>query len=379
MGGVLIDELILFSDHHAHNFPYGAKDVKYKNYHINSRLLAGCNVLRQIGDYAHANRIDKIVFAGDLFHVREAVTTDVVYHTREAIRYMVRHNKKLYAIPGNHDYYDRFGHVHSLSMIADIPGVHVIDHRSACKHVDLFGKRGDAYKIHFVPYTDDRNEAVKRLQAAGEAATKGKWPELLVAHLGMQGAKVGSDYVLVSDQDLTVDDVPYDRFTACFFGHYHQHQKLFRNGWFIGASHQHNWGDVNTKRGFLHVRLYVDHVEFDFIETDAPRFVSFKEDNPLPVNPGDFVRVLTDRKLDEDQVKSVREDLGTENCEVVYVPPEVETGTMELSEENLSPENMVAAWVAANEDWLKTNMDDVAHEDLIAYGRSLLASAAEKT
>lgn len=378
MGDIILDELILFSDHHGHSFTFGAKEVPYDGHFINSRLLASCDVLRQIGNYAREHKIRNIVFAGDLFHVREAVPTDVMYHTRTALLQM-GNNCTLYMIPGNHDYYDRAGYVHSLEVFKDICGINVIDVHSVNKSVNIMGKRGDPYKIHFVPYTDDRNEAVRRLQAAGEATTKGKWPELLIAHLGMQGAKVGSDYVLVSDQDITVDDVPYDKFTACFFGHYHQHQQLFRNGWFIGASHHHNWGDVNTKRGFLHVRIYVDHVDFDFIETDAPRFVSFREDNPVEVKPNDFVRVLTNKKMTEKQITDVRADLGAENCEVVYLPPEATISAMALSEENLSPEHMLTAWVEANAEWLQQNLADVAQEDLVAYGRSMLAAALEKT
>lgn len=378
MGDVVIDELLVFSDHHGHPFTYGAKEVAFQGHFVNSRLLESRKVLEEISAYADLYNIKKIVFGGDLLHVREAVPTDAVVLTMTAIHGMVSKGKELFAVTGNHDYFDRAGYIHSMEMLKYMKNVHVFDPTCPKPYADCVGRSGDPYRLHFVPYTDDRTTAVERLQQAGERTAPGKRPDLLFAHLGMQGAKVGSDYVLVSDNDISVDDVPYDKFAGCFFGHYHQHQQLFKNGWYIGASHQHNWGDVNTKRGFLHVTVYVDYVDFKFIETSAPRFVSFRDDNPVMVRSKDFVRVLTSRKMTDKQTEEVRDELGTETCEVVYLPPEVTMSAMALSEENLSPEHMLSAWVDANEAWLKQNLPDVAQDDLVSYGRSMLASVTEK-
>ncbi|NJL54171.1 hypothetical protein HC928_02645 [bacterium] len=369
MSDILIDELLLFSDHHGHPFTFGAREVLYGNKHINSRLAASLDVLSQIHTYAKNHNIGNIVFCGDLFHVREAVPTDAVSLTVQKIAQM-SNDAYVWLLPGNHDYFDREGKITSLD---------IFKHLKSSLNISVVGRerkltsgvRGDTYSMHFCPYTDDRNLAIEYLQQAGEEVNKDT-PALLFAHLGMQGAKVGSDYVLVSDQDITVSDVPYDKFAGCFFGHYHQHQQLFRNGWFVGATHHHNWGDVNTRRGFLHAKLYVDHVDFDFIETNAPRFLMFSDEDQVSAKPGDFVRVLTRKNLSEKQAAKLREQVGADSCELVYLPPEVEISNMELSEENLSPHNMLESWVAAHQDWLTSNMADIAHEDVVQYGRELL-------
>jgi len=174
----------------------------------------------------------------------------------------------------------------------------------------------------------------------------------------------------VSENDLSVEDIPWQKFTACFFGHYHQHQQLFANGWYVGASHQHNWGDANTVRGFLHVKVYVDHVEFVQIETDAPKFIVSK--GPIEARPKDFVRILTKQQHTLKEIDQMKQDAKSDNCEVIYIPADAEKSAIQLSEENLSPTTMVASWVTANAAWLTANLPEVDHDALISYGRTLL-------
>lgn len=381
MPDVIVDELLVFSDHHAHPFSYGAKEVLHNGVLTNSRLVASCNVIKQMREYADKHGIASIVFGGDLFHTREAVPTDAMSATFRELREFFNY-RTVSVLAGNHDYFDRAGKVHSLETLKYWSGnevledVAVLDWSSNLR-VHKLGRLGDPYTLCFVPYTEDRALAVKTLKEHAEAVTPG--PKILVAHLGMQGAKVGSDYVLVSDGDITVDDVHADAFAGCLFGHYHEHQPLFKNGWYIGASHQHNWGDVNTRRGFLHVRIYVDHIDFDFIESDAPRFIAIKETEvkDTTIRPKDFVKVFTSKKLNSEEVTAVREEATAENCEIVYVPPEISMNLTPLDERHLTPSAMVATWVEAHADWLKESLPDIEPEALVAYGRNILSKVQD--
>lgn len=372
MPDVVIDELLVFSDHHAHPFPYGAKEVLHGGVLTNSRLIAACDVLKQMESYAKTHSIKTVVFGGDLFHTRESVSTDAYNATLDALRPLVS-GRRTFLLTGNHDYHDREGLVHSLHGLKFWgKDVQVVDWTSS-HTFRLRGVRGDHYHLCFVPYTEDRAKAVQTLKTLGEYKADG--PKVLFAHLGMQGAKVGSDYVLVNDGDVTVSDVPSDAFAGCLFGHYHQHQKLFRNGWYIGASHHHTWGDVNTQRGFLHVRVYVDSIDFEFVETNSPRFIAVREDelDTVDIRMQDFVKVFTSKRLSDEGSTAVRKKAKAENCEVVYVPPEIKLKDIELDEQQLAPAAMVETWVKANENWLQENMPDVPQEDLVNYGRTLLA------
>lgn len=381
MSDVVLDEFIIFSDHHAHPFSYGAKETLVDTWDgesilHNSRLAAAYQVLKEINEYAFERGIRRIFFGGDMFHVREAVSTDAMNLMLDGVAQLAQGHREIHMIPGNHDYFDREGQVHSLKMFKHIPNVTVYDSDVSSRL--LHTARGDSYRVCFVPYTEDRKKAVAAIQSH---ALTGKHPRILLAHLGMQGATVGSDYVLVSDGDLTVDDVPSDAFLGCFFGHYHQHQVLFKNGWFIGASHHHNWGDVNTRRGFLHVKVHTDHVSFDFVETRAPRFIAVKAEDieTAGIRSTDFVKVITEKKMTDKQINDMRKLTGTDNTEVIYVPPDIQRAAVELSDKHFSADAMVDVWVKANEEWIRTHLPDVASDDLMAYGRTILATIQEKT
>lgn len=356
----VLKEFLVFSDLHAHNFRYGADrtTIPGRKGLYNSRLADTVSVLREIRDYAEYYNIKTIVFCGDLFHRRTSVPTDVRHVIFDTFREFEDHGIHLYAIIGNHDMGDRRGYVHSLAGLSS-DYIEVFDRdvgRTSFGNLDFV----------FVPYTDDIEEARRRLKAAGDLVEDD--PAILFAHLGMQGAKVGSDYVLVSDTDVSVKDVPHEKFAACFFGHFHEHQQLFKNGWYVGATHQHNWGDAYGSRGFLHVKAYNDGaVEFEQIGTMAPDFVITRDGNtsrgvPSMMKENDFVRNITkDPYQDKDALK---ERWGIKHLELVSENSENEQ-VFKLDISRFSPSNML-------EDWVDFKNPDVDRETVIAVGKDIL-------
>lgn len=341
----IVDELIIFSDLHAHNFKYGSRRIQAPEYgegFYNSRLIDSIKVLDEIQKYAEEHKIHTILFGGDLFHRRSVLHTDafnLVYNKLVGIGYW----HEVHLIPGNHDYADRHGKIHSLEPFNNVDGPMI----TVWDKVDWEAtQRGT--QIVYVPYTDDLDEARRRLTVAGDLADELDGPSILLAHLGMQGAVVGSNYVLVSDNDVSVSDVPQDSFSACFFGHFHEHQQLFKNGWFIGSTHEDNWGDSGGKRGFLHVRVYDDNsVDFDRIETQAPKFIEYSLGDTKPdFRSCDFVRVHVPKGL-RGVKADVPEELECANLEVVEEVDNEEI-VFTLEADQLDPESALSAWVEAH-------------------------------
>lgn len=352
MTKTLLTEFVAFSDHHAHNFPY--KETRKTHPELpglyNSRLLASASVLREIREYCEEHGLPA-VFGGDLFHLRSVIHTDVWNVTQNELLDWQR----LYMIPGNHDYADRAGNITSLDALGG--------HAEVLRTVTEQGI-DDVTSLFTVPYTDKLDVAKERLfKAAQLAKSSDAKVKILLAHLGMQGAKVGSDYVLVKDSDIEVDDVEYEAFDLCLFGHFHQHQKLFANGFFIGATHQHVWSDANTQRGFLHVKIYEDSFDLKFIETEtAPRFWSLDaESEQVGIRPQDFVKYRLSKGEDEEAVC-----LPYDN--VQFVDPPTNDGHIVLTDEDLSMTNIIESWVTAQED-----IED--KDQLIVLGKELLAEA----
>ena len=76
--------------------------------------------LIRIADLAIQREVDIILIAGDLFDSPDPDPTDLEAVTRELIR-LGESGKRIFAIPGNHDYVSQTGFWHRMS----IPGLHV--------------------------------------------------------------------------------------------------------------------------------------------------------------------------------------------------------------------------------------------------------------
>jgi DNA repair exonuclease SbcCD nuclease subunit len=352
-----VEELLIFSDLHAHNFKYGSKRVTYEGVTLNSRLIDTLNVLDEIKNYAIRNGIRTLLFGGDLFHRRQSYNTEVFNFVFDKFQELSNFGLDILMIPGNHDYADRSGLVHALRPFEAIENVWV----GSAKTINSIST--GHCEVLCVPFTPDLDEAKHRLALSGKVAEEIQRPTILLAHLGMQGARVGSDYILVTDQDVKVADVPHQSFTACFFGHYHEHQQLFANGWYIGATHEQNWGDTGGKRGFLHVRVYKDKVDFKHIETSAPKFVTIDGDE-LEYQDKDFVRVYVDT-ASLAAVRRVQKQYGRDDLEVV---PRLDKSEIVLTLEasQLDPEAAMSAWLEANPP------EELDKQILLDEGRAIL-------
>lgn len=381
-------DFLAFSDVHAHPFPYGASYIMYPPFEglHNSRLIATIRALEGLADYAIANNIKVVTFSGDLYHTRTAVKTvarSLITHVIH--EKFVKQGLTLVMIPGNHDYADRVGYIHSLQSLSYLsPNVHVMD----------TVRRLDVGTLTFisVPYSDGVKKARTDLERAAELAAKTPSSQtcVLLAHLGVQGARVGSDYVLMCPSDVDGGEIPFASFDLCLFGHYHQHQAIAKNAWFVGALTQQNWSDTNGNRGFLHIgsggrksRLLDGQtrhlspgnaaptrnggrIAACRIDTGAPRFVICEDEVALPLaRECDFVTFHTTEVLTDSQQQKIRDA-----CKAVQVdikPVKTKVAGVEFDASQLNAETALRPWIAAN------TSDDFETDELLTLGKELLA------
>lgn len=351
-------EFLIFSDLHAHNFTYGAKKVEIEGFSglFNSRLADTIKVLDEIEEYAASHDITDVLFGGDLFHTRASVPTDVRSLVVRRLQRFKRKDITLHMLVGNHDMGDKWGYVHSLDGLNS-------------EEIQVFGDVGCSWirqvQVVGVPYTPSIDTAKEWLSDAAEVATAWDGPSILLAHLGMQGARVGSDYVMMSESDIRVEDINKQAFTACFFGHFHEHQQLFENGWFIGASHEHNWGDAGGKRGFLHVTVEGDSkdasVSFKRVETDAPKHIVSKEGAEAGARPQDFLRVVGSPAF----VQAHQQENPDAHVEYIPVEPN-KAEDFHLDVDKLNIDDMVESWVSVRGGEFNYN-------DLVQTAKELLS------
>ena len=144
--------ILVFSDLHLHNWPYGSSIIEG----MNSRLLDGYNVMKQIATYINDHPVDACVFGGDLFHTHgkiDAAVLKVAFYGMERIVQHLAGVGMLYILVGNHDTSDKSMKVHNLHWM-EAMGVNVVDKPW---HNDF---SGFPIELSFRPYSEDK-EVIK--------------------------------------------------------------------------------------------------------------------------------------------------------------------------------------------------------------------------
>lgn len=356
-----------FSDLHGHAFkPYS---VKLPNGN-NSRLEDAINVLQEIYEACKTYEIDIVLFAGDLFHARDTLavpTFNAIYGGIARIKTRV---DDLGLLVGNHDQVTRDGAIHSIysfSAIAQVMG-------KPCWH--SFHCKRDKTQLHLfaIPFMEDKVTIENLLKLASSSKPPGE-TTCCLAHLGISGAKVGSNYVLISKDNPTTYHFAQAKFTQVFLGHYHQHQMLAPNIRYLGATHQHNWGDTGQERGFHIWDTIENEVEFVPIKS-APKFVKIKADEFTTdaelhaAVKGNFVRVEYDAIPDRDVWKFAKEKMKGARKIDQRIEPTIVAALDPQEAEKYQPgqdfEDMVESFVD------DSNCGSLDKELLVKIGKSIL-------
>ena len=123
-------KVLLFSDLHAHSWRNCSTMLPTGR---NSRLQDTINILREIRELADKEKVDGVLFAGDMFHIRPGLasmhipTFNAVY---EEIALLKLNRTFVALLVGNHDQGDKAGREYSVFAfrstvtVMDQPGWH---------------------------------------------------------------------------------------------------------------------------------------------------------------------------------------------------------------------------------------------------------------
>lgn len=362
--------ILLFSDLHAHQFKPYSKTLENGR---NSRLQDAVNILDEIYRACQEYEVDGVLFGGDLFHARGTLQVPTFNAVFEGIAKIKTAVHFFGMLVGNHDQATKIGDVHACYAFDSI--VTVMDKTQWY----TFRTSGTVEDLHVyaIPYQEDKKKIEQNLNTFGSNLPSHA-TAICLAHLGVSGAKVGSNFVLISKDNPTT--IPFTKigFKQIFLGHYHQHQILAPNMRYIGATHQHNWGDVDQERGFLlwDTEDGESCSEPELILTESPKFirVPFPVKFPKPDLEGNFVRVVYQNTPAPKEWKGVEESLLNDH-QTRWAEQWIEptAGSLQPSEESqyqpgMDFEEMIDPYVADSETDLDKNI-------LAQLGKDLLKEA----
>lgn len=276
---MIVLRLAAFADLHGHI--YKEFDTKADGLTNSSRLNNIVESLRYIRDWCIDNDVKYVLFAGDLFHVRAKVDTVVFNAIYNMIETFHMHGLEIIMIAGNHDQYDNSDiPENSLHAFKKLEGVHVYDTVDShlIKHYEDCGSDNEPdqflsgeVEIVCAPYS--KNAQLVKDYIAG--VEKKDIPQILLFHLGIAGAFVGSGNYPMADA-FKVDDLRPDLFKYIIGGHFHKRQFLggHPHAFYCGAPIQHSFGDEGEDKGFYVVDTNKRY-DVEFVPIPNPKFLTF--------------------------------------------------------------------------------------------------------
>lgn len=245
----------------------------YTEFDVNGSRLDRClNALEQVLQFAIKHDA-VIVDAGDIFDKKNLIDFTVYNRAYQLLKKYGMTPDKLIALAGNHNHALRDGSVTNLEPLQDV--MTVVDKPAT---FDLGG-----VVIWFIPYMRDLSQWLPLYKKACEDARKLKEAvPIFVGHQEITGALTGTHRYSAKD-GITLETLP-GPFAYALFGHYHYHQQLKPNVWYLGALLQQEFGEESNAQGFW----YWDNGAWSWHSVQVPRFqtVEYMEH----AEPGNYIR-----------------------------------------------------------------------------------------
>lgn len=217
-----------------------------------------------------------VAILGDLLHFRYKVDARIQNAVADELKRWVMAGIRVRILPGNHDQYEVGGR-NALELFAEIQGVSVYS-------VPTWDAEG-----LWIPYRKDPAAIVAALATPGHESPVAK----LFLHHGIKGSWMNDN--MQDSEGLELSELQPQRWQVILCGHYHKHQKVGGNLWYIGSPWQTGPNEAGQEKGL--VQLSGQALAF-MPRHWGPKFHRFnvKAGETLDlskVNPRDEVRVKT--------------------------------------------------------------------------------------
>lgn len=309
---------IVFSDLHAYLFSEFAKpDDKY----INTRLA---NIVNATEDILKAARetSSTVLFAGDLFHSRGSVQTEVFNFIFKV--FSEYQDVPVIMIRGNHDAVNnRLDSPSAIEPFAILPNVKLVT------KLEHFTSGEDT--ITAVSYGDEHAEIKEFI--------KDNPADILLAHLGIEGAKGAG--VSTLEGPFTVGDMRPEENKVVLMGHYHRSQKFTDNMLYVGNPVAQNFSDSGMKKGYY--KFEIDNHELknlEFVDLGYPTFETATPSTIQDISKDSFVRL----KASKEDIKRIEVNTDVPDNIRLDVEYEVVSETRININTSDEPKDIASSW-----------------------------------
>lgn len=272
--------------------------------HISDRAVMGrprlpvyMDMLQQMWDIASREKVDAIVFAGDVIDNKNKPPMEVLLSIHDALWHAP---VDVYWLRGNHESPSKETPERSIISLFDrdalLCKVHpIVTWSPGLTHIHKEGDRPILFLPWYPPEEYKKHAAFLTTLAKGWKKEIGKKP-ILITHVGLkEGSTSPSNFHPPSS--VSVSDLSPEDWAMVICGDYHAHQFIAKNVFYTGAPIQHNFGDFNIKGVWI---VDSEKLEIKAVPImDLPKFVQWDmtEQKEKPSWKGeDYVRIYTHPK-----------------------------------------------------------------------------------
>ena len=305
-------KILHFADLHLGVESYGRVDPATG---LSSRLLDFLSALDQVVDYALQNKVDLVLFCGDAYKSREPSQTQQREFARRINR-LSTGGIPIFLLIGNHDLPNAIGRATSTEIfdtlavknvyVSNRPDIYRVPTNSGAiqivslpwlRHSALLS-REDTKNLSSDQINQIAQEKLTNIIATNISKLDPKLPSILVAHVWVSSARVGSERSMTIGQEhmLLLSNVANPAFDYIALGHIHKQQVLSQNPpvVYAGSLVRLDFGEEEDDKGFYMVEIEPDketgkrRVSFDFHPVTGRRFltinISIESADPEPTS-----------------------------------------------------------------------------------------------
>ncbi len=295
-------KIIHFADLHLGVENYGRIDPASG---LPSRLLDFLGSLDQMVDYALENKVDLVLFCGDVYKGRDPSQTQQREFARR-IRRLSEGGVPILLLIGNHDIPNAFGRATTTEIfntlaiknvyVADRPGLYTIPTLGGTVQIvalpwlrrsALLGKE-DSRNLNLDQLNQKMSQVLTGIIESNARALDPELPSLLAAHVWVTGARIGSEESMTIGKEhvLLPGSVANPAFDYIALGHIHRHQVLAEKPPLVyaGSLERLDFGDEGDEKGFYLVEISpgpssgARKTSFEFHPVIGRRFLTIRVD-----------------------------------------------------------------------------------------------------
>jgi len=278
----------------------------------------------------------EVVILGDVLHFRYKVDARLQNTLKDEFKRWGEAQINVRILPGNHDQYEVSGR-NALELFNEMPNVRV------------YSEPTWTSEGLWIPYRKD----TEALKAALRSSCTGSCNTLFMHH-GVRGAWMNDN--VQDNEGVLLESLEPTRWDAILCGHYHKHQKIGENFWYVGSPWQTTANEAGQVKGYVvYSGKAVEFVPMAW----GPRFHRFEVAAGQPidlrgVNARDEVRIKTTGPGAEAAALVLGKQLAEAGLARHIVTPEIEPMQARL---NVQPGATLEHYAQAYVDQIGSDLD----------------------